>query len=409
MSLVAIHNNRRLVAPFLSDSDWREVQRMCAQGNVILPESKHLAAVNQAFIDGKTYRYFIPAGRTEEAPSLELVMNIEVIKRLMSLNIQVQVDYAIDNWRGPIIINRPDQGQFLVVMCIDGASTDIDRDIERSAMQHARSGYDTLWLVRGNGRNHPWSQQRKESTPLFFIDESTPARYSATASQLILDFLEGRYSFVSPEQFRNTRAKPIAARVKCSCGKEWLHPVGLVLGLDEIAPGFKPEFISATKLFTSARMPVNEADLLEKSHFETCASAFTSIADQLGLPLGHIDDRLLDEHKGGGKNSHVTHLNTRPIRTRAYCCPSCHGYVGHIGDFGIPKETLCRTPAKDICEIDATPYLDDKMLKPQWVRASTQLGEDGHTPMTIREWKQQVITPISQLLQSKMKGITELF
>lgn len=409
MSLVAIHNHKRIIAPFLSDSDWREVQKQCVQSEVILPESKRLAAVNQIFIDGKAYRYFIPSGSAEEATSLQMAMNIEVITKLLSLNIPVQVEYAIDNWRGPIIIKRPELGQFLVVMCIDGACSDHDYDVEGVTMRHARSGYDTLWLVSGDGHNQRWAQERQANTPLFFINERTPVSYGAKACQLILDFLEGLYSFVSPEQFKSTGVKPIAARVRCSCGKEWLHPVGLVLGLDEIASGLKPEFISATKLFTSTRMPGSLADELEISHFDACASAFVGIANKLGVPLGHIDDRLIDGLQERGRANQHSHFNTRPIRTRTYCCPACHGYVGHIGDFGIPKETLCRTPAKECCRMDATPYLDDRTLIPQWIRSSVQPGEDGPSPMSILEWKQQVIAPISRLLQSRMKGVTELF
>lgn len=409
MSLVAIHNHKRLIAPLLSDSDWREVQKICAHGDAILPESKHPAAVEQAFISGKTYRYFIPAGSRVRTHSVQLAMNIEVIKTLLSLNLPVQVDYAIDNWRGPIIIKRPELGQFLVVMCIDGASVDIDYDVEGITMLHARSGYDTLWLVSGDGNNQGWAQERQPNTPIFFIDQTNPVGYSAQACQLILDFLDGRYSFVPPEQFRFASVKPIAVRVKCSCGQEWLHPVGLVLALDAIASGLKPEFISATKLFTSARISGSAADALEQSHFEACGSVFTAIANKLGLPLGHIDDRLIDAPHARRKSNQATHLNSRPIRTRAYCCPSCHGYVGHIGDLGIPKETLCRTPVKDCYQMDVTPYLDDKILTPQWIRSSVEAGEDGASPMTIQEWKQQVIAPISRLLQSKMQGISELF
>lgn len=407
MSLVAIHNHKRIIAPFLSDSDWREVQARCVQGEVILPESKRLAAINQTMIGGKTYRYFMPSGSTEQTPNIQLAMNIEVIETLSSLKIPIQVDYAIDNWRGPIIIKRPELGQFLVVMCIDGAGQYYD--VDRITMQHARSGYDTLWLVSGDGNNRCWLQERQPSTPLIFIEESAPANYSAKACQLIIDFLDGRYRYVTPEQFKNTSAKQIAARVKCSCGMEWLHPVGLVLGLNEIAPGLKPEFISATRLFTSTRMSGSTASELEKSHFDACASAFEGIALKLGIPLGHIDDRQVDTQQGRSRSSQHSHLNTRPIRTRAYCCPSCHSYVGHIADFGIPKETLCRTPVKESYWMDATPYLDERILTPQWIRSSVQPGEDGASPMTIREWKQQVITPISRLLQSKMKDLTELF
>lgn len=409
MSLVAIHNQRRLIAPFLRDSDWLEVQKICAQGDAILPETKLLATVSEAFISGETYRYFTPAGSTEKAPSLQLAMNIEVIKKLLTLNIPVQVDYAIDSWRGPIVIKRPDLGQFLVVMCIDGVSIGNSYDVEGVTALHAKSGYDTLWLVNGNSSDRHWTQERHASTPLFFIDESTPAGYGDKACQLILDFLDGRYTFVSPEQFKNTGIKPIGVRVRCSCGKEWLHPVGLVLAFDEIASGLKPEFISATKLFTSTRMPGSLADEFERSHFDACASVFVGIASKLGLPLGHIDDRLIDGHQGRGRTNPHSQLNIRPIRTRSYCCPTCHGYIGHIGDFGIPKEILCRTPVKESYRMDATPYLDDRVLTPQWIRSSSLPGEDRLFPMSIQEWKQQVIAPISRLLQSKMKSATELF
>lgn len=377
MTLSAFHGNRRIIAPLLSDEEWQAIVQLGRQLQLQMPGTGLPAMAKTRRWDGGITRHFshfageAPEGYAgEESPEHE-AMKFAVYLALRNQGFPAELERGMDDWRADVLVGESAFGPSLAVE-IQLTRQSAENTYQRTA-QRAASGVLTLWIFGPTSLTGVLGPDLLRSTPVF--TSTNPKE----AEQIALAVCRGTAYFDDLSDLASIPARPVAHRIYCDCGAEWLRPQGVILLPNRVRGDLAPEYCSAVLCST-------------KPQGKGPALAYW----QAGLRLGAFDDvfaaaalkhRLRLGTSGG--NDIRKGWRKGPCFARDFGCPSC----------GTPRSSLAMPPATvnlTLCPVPVAANVDARArlselgrVKLKWRLALPAPYQE--PTMSMADWKEQYL------------------
>lgn len=393
MALSAYHGNRLIIAPQLSDDEWSRVVSLGKKRELSMPTTGLSAQAKTVRWRGGVTRFFshfpgeAPDGYAGEESAEHEAMKFAAFGALQAAGIDAQLERGTSGWRADVLVGATDFAPALAIeiqLSRQSAELTYQRTAERSA-----SGVPTLWIFgQGSSTGHLGSDLLSD-TPVF------TAKTPDEAADIALAVCQGQALFDDLSSLRKTPARPVACRVSCNCGAQWLRPQGVILLPNRIRGDLTPTYASA--IMTKAKPKLNERSLThEQALAKLCQfdAVFVAAARTYGLQLGTTAGRPF----GGLVQTYFPGIGKCFLRE--FACPECFRVLeGHIPT---PKQLdmkLCPVPVAT--EVDARHELQRALrLNPTWlIRPIAGVEEP---TMSMAEWMRRFITPMKESIAQRL-------
>lgn len=352
VACVGIVEGRRVIAGMTGDTEWKRITALCKTRVVLMPDTGLPALAKTRRWDGGTTRYFshfpgeAPAGYTNRESPEHMAMKLAIYKRLVEHGIPVELEDGLDDWRADLLVGASAFGPALAIE-VQLTAQSAQKTYVRTE-QRQRSGIRTLWLFGPKGLTGHLADDLLLDNPVFSVHSPGQAAY--TARQVC----SGKAFYDDLSAFRQTPARPIAYRVHCDCGKQWLYPYGVLLLTNRLCADAKPVFIacgrSAKEFGGVSNLAIwNAAEAHLNRYLPTLKRAAAAYNLLLGTPmrLGRTYSR-----KAKGR-----------VWAREFACPYCAVIPASVAA-GLPRGVdIERCPVPVTETVDARPHLS---LSPMW-------------------------------------------
>ncbi len=390
MAFVAIANGQSVIAPFMSDQDWKETVKLAKARQVFMQDTGLPAQAKTRRSQSGITRFFAhfpgetPDGYSRCESPEHAAMKLAVFCRLRDAGYEVTLEAGRDDWRADVLIGSTRFSDALAVE-IQISTQSAETTYLRTA-QRANSGIPTLWIFGTTGSTGHLGADLLQKNPTF------TAQTPDEAADIAMDVCNGSAFFDDLTMYAKTPAKPIAFRVPCSCGHSWLYPIGLVLLFNRLRADLNPLYVSASmkpvKRNPKAK-PITRAEAIEL--MQRWSPAFQDTAERYGLRIGSAasaDWGVVYErsYRGG-------------LFVRRYiCCPWCKvDFLASRTDLPrVPKGIdLDKAPVPVSGEYDARSELK---IQPAWLRSRPK----GKLEQVVSEdeWRRTFILPMRHRVAS---------
>ncbi|MBW6123120.1 competence protein CoiA [Pseudomonas aeruginosa] len=378
MALSAIYDGGRIIAPMLSNAEWQGVVQLSKQRLLKMPGTRLPAMAKTLRWNGGITRFFshfpgeAPEGYgNEESPEHE-AMKFAVYLALLKQGYPVTLEEGMDDWRADVLVGVSSFGPALAIevqLTRQSAELTYQRTAQRSA-----SNVPTLWIFGPASSTGVIGHDLLQSNPVF--SAVNPEQAADTALAVCC----GSAYFDDLSDLASVPARPVARKVECACGVEWLLPEGVVLLPNRVRGDLAPEYCSAV---LCAVKPQGKGPSLKIWQAGLRLSAFDGVfsaaAQKYRLKLG----------VGWGGNNLGRLWRKVPCFSRDFGCPSCGTPRNTIAIPSISIErTLCPVPVS--ANVDARARLTELgRVKPQWRLAPVPPYEE--PTMSMADWKDQYL------------------
>jgi hypothetical protein len=383
LAAVGIVSGKQVIAPLLSDKDWKSVVALSRRREVLMADTGLPAQAKTVRWSGGKTRFFshfpgeAPEGYAGEESAEHAALKIAVYERLMALGIPAMLESGRDDWRADVLVGESTFGPSLAIE-VQLSRQSAERTYERT-LQRSQSGTQTLWIFGPTSSSGHLGQDLLINTPVF--STSTPHGAADIAEAVCT----GVAYYDTLEGISATPARPIAALVPCKCGTKWLCPIGVVLLPNRLRGDLKPFYVSCTA--TSAMKPGNSRQMTEREA-STYLRRYDKVALTAGkefkLPVG-VGFEIKKSHWGGKVGS---------VYVRSFQCPDCYSsvYGRGLASIKLPFQgrELLLCPVPIACEVDARPVLS---IDPRWLAGP--IDPKGENLMSPKEWRRRFIEPIA--------------
>lgn len=387
MAFVAIANGLRVIAPFMSDEDWKITVKLAKARQVTMVDTGLPAQAKTRRSQAGITRFFshfpgeAPDGYAGSESPEHAAMKLAVFCRLRDAGFEVTLEAGHDDWRADVLVGPTRFGTALAVE-IQLSTQSAEATYLRTA-QRAASGVPTLWIFGTSGSTGHLGVDLLQKNPIF------TAKSQTEAAGIALDVCNGSAFFDDLSLYAKTPARPIAFRVPCSCGQAWLYPIGLVLLLNRIRADLDPLYVSAS-LKPEKRNPkakaISKARAIEL--MQQWRPVFIDTAKLYGLRLGRAlvspDWGVVWErtYRGG--------FFVRRFIGCPWCKKDILTYRPHLP--WVPKGIdVDKAPTPIVGEYDARSVLK---IQPVWLRSRPKGRKE--PVMSEDEWRRTFILPMRQ-------------
>lgn len=382
MACTAVVDGKRVIGAFLDDQEWAAVVRRSKIRQVLMPDTGLPAMAKTIRYKGGVTRFFshfpgeAPVGYASRESPEHAERKLAIYSRLQGLGFQVDLESGRDDWRADVLVSPSAFGPALAIevqLSRQSAEATYQRTQQRKA-----SGVHTLWIFGpGAGSGH-LGDDLLRSNPVFVAESAAQA---ADIAQAVCS-CTAYYDDLS--HFGQTPARPIALKISCSCGTDWLRPIGVVLLPNRLRGDLKPIYVSSS--VTAARKQGRTTSFTEADEYlRRYMSVFRRAAAAYNIALGEYRVSTKDKIQGGA------------VYRRDYACPKCRCRAHTAGTIGlatpIPGRELLKCPLPIMAHVDARPVLGEV---PTWYLAFPKPIEE--SVMTEAEWRTRFIEPARAML-----------
>lgn len=393
MALSAYHGNRLIIAPKLSDDEWSRVVLLGKKRELSMATTGLCAQAKTVRWRGGITRFFshfpgeAPDGYAGEESAEHEAMKLAVFEALLATGIDAQLERGTSGWRADVLVSATSFAPALAIeiqLTRQSAELTYQRTAERAA-----SSVPTLWIFGQESSTGHLGSDLLSDTPVF------TAKTPDEAADIALAVCRGQAVFDDLSSLSKTPARPVACKVDCNCGAQWLRPQGVILLPNRIRGDLSPTY--ASSILTKAKRKQNERSLThEQALAKLCQfdAVFVAAARTYGLQLGTTAGRPF----GGLVQTYFP--GTGKCFLREYACPTCFRVIeGHIPTPKHLDMKLCPVPVAT--EVDARHELQRALrLDPAWLIQPIAGVEE--PTMTMPEWMKRFITPMKMSIAQRL-------